>query len=173
MAYYVTLEEAKNQLRVDFDDDDVVIYNIIGAAQNSILNEIKAHQQGLGTVETDGTTALIGSDTTSSSTRFLDYNAGDIIKVDGETERTIATITDDQNLTVTVAFTNSESGLNYTIESSPLEGGVLPLSLKQAILLMIGHLYENREAAMIGVSITKIPYGIEYLVAPYKSWVVK
>ena len=173
MAYYVTLEEAKDHLRVDFDDDDVYIYNLIGTAQTAVLNEIKAHQQGPGTVETDGTAALVGSDTTSSSTKFLQYKAGDFIRVDGETERTIATITDDQNLTVTVAFTNSESGLDYTVESSPLESDVLPLPIKQAILLMVGNLYEHREPVIAGVSVMKIPFSIEYLLAPYKDWVEK
>jgi hypothetical protein len=62
-----------------------------------------------GTVATAGTTALTGT-----STKFLDYRVGDKITVDGETERTIATITSNTALTVTVAFSNTSSGLTFT-----------------------------------------------------------
>ncbi|MCK9461458.1 MAG: hypothetical protein M0R80_17650 [Proteobacteria bacterium] len=55
-----------------------------------------------GTVSTVGTTALTGV-----GTYFLDYEVGDKINVEGETERTIDTITSNTALTVTVAFTNT------------------------------------------------------------------
>lgn len=62
-----------------------------------------------GTVATTGTTALTGT-----GTYFMDYEVGDKISVDGETERTINTITSDTALTVTVAFTNTASSLTFT-----------------------------------------------------------
>ncbi len=62
----------------------------------------------LGTVTTAGTTALVGS-----GTFFTDYRIGDKILIDGETVRTIQTITDDTHLTVTVAFSTSVAGLNF------------------------------------------------------------
>jgi len=62
-----------------------------------------------GTVATAGTTTLTGT-----NTYFTDYAVGDKITVSGETERTIATITSDTSLTVTVAFSNTASGLTFT-----------------------------------------------------------
>lgn len=62
-----------------------------------------------GTVATSGTTTLTGT-----STYFTDYRVGDKITVDGETERTIATITSDTSLTVTVAFSNTASSKTFT-----------------------------------------------------------
>lgn len=62
-----------------------------------------------GTVATTGTTALTGTDT-----YFTDYNVGDKITVDGETVRTIDTIVSDTSLTVTVAFSNTASGVTFT-----------------------------------------------------------
>lgn len=62
----------------------------------------------VGTVATTGTTTLTGT-----NTFFTDYSVGDIITVDGETERTIATITSDTSLTVTLAFSNTDSGLLF------------------------------------------------------------
>jgi hypothetical protein len=62
-----------------------------------------------GTVATTGTTALTGT-----STNFTDYQVGDTILVSGETSRTIATITSDTVLTVSVAFSNTASAKTFT-----------------------------------------------------------
>ena len=61
-----------------------------------------------GTVATTATTALVGT-----GTYFTDFAVGDTITVSGETVRTIATITDDTNLTVTAAFSNTASGKTF------------------------------------------------------------
>lgn len=166
---YVTLEQAKDHLRVNFDEDDEYIEGLISVAETSVLNEIKGHVPGSGTVTTNGTTSLVGD----SDTVFLGLAAGDTIYVTGETARTISTITDNSNLTVTSAFYTSASSLSYYTIPTPLESGVLPKPLYQAMLIMIGHLYANREPVIAGVSISKVPFSLEYLVAPYKTWVVK
>lgn len=62
-----------------------------------------------GTVTTTGTATLTGT-----STFFTDYKVGDTITVSGETARTIATITSDTVLTVTVAFTNTAALKTFT-----------------------------------------------------------
>jgi hypothetical protein len=95
---YVTLEQAKDHLRVDITDDDFYITDLISVAEAAVENEI-------------GTTLL-----------------------------------------------------------SNLESGVLPKPLYQAILLMVGNLYEHREPVIVGVSVVKIPFTLEYLLYPYKSW---
>lgn len=63
----------------------------------------------LGTVATTGTTTLTGT-----GTNFTDYAVGDKLVVSGETVRTIATITSDTVLTVSVAFSNTASGKTFT-----------------------------------------------------------
>jgi hypothetical protein len=166
---YVTLEQAKDHLRVDFDDDDIYIETLIDVAETSVLAEIRGQAAGNGTVTTNGTITLTGD----SDTTFTDYKAGDIIKVKGETNRTVATVTSDSVLTVSLAFSTSDSGLTYMVDYSPLVSGVLPKPIYQAILLMVGQLYENREPVVSGTIVTKIPYTLEYLLAPYKNWVLK
>lgn len=44
----------------------------------------------------------------------------------------------------------------------------LPEDLKRAALLMVAHLYENREAVAIGVTASTLPMAVEYLVQPYR-----
>lgn len=44
---------------------------------------------------------------------------------------------------------------------------VIPQSLRAAILLMLGHLYENREQTT-GIKLEEIPLGIQALIEPYR-----
>lgn len=45
----------------------------------------------------------------------------------------------------------------------------VPKAIKQAILLIIGHLYEHREAA-IEKTLTELPMAVESLLFPYQIW---
>jgi uncharacterized phage protein (predicted DNA packaging) len=95
---YVSLEQAKDHLRVDFDDDDNYIEDLINVAEASVANEI-------------------GS----------------------------------------------------TLASNEVDD-VLPKPLYQGILLLVGHLYNSREPVIIGTGVVKVPFSLEYLLAPYKTW---
>lgn len=48
-------------------------------------------------------------------------------------------------------------------------GGVLPPPLIHAIMLLGGHYYANREA--VGSNTAALPYGVDFLVKPYKRLV--
>lgn len=53
--------------------------------------------------------------------------------------------------------------------STLLEDGVLPDSIRHAILLMLGDLYNNRESVAFAKSY-KVPYDHEYLLSPYVNY---
>ena len=72
--------------------------------------ESEGSHTGIGTVETDGTTTLAGTNTVFERA----FVVGDTISVAGETDRIVASIVSDTELTVTVAFSTSLSGLAYT-----------------------------------------------------------
>jgi hypothetical protein len=164
-AVYTTLVEAKSHLRVDFTDDDTYIAGIQEMAEQYLLNELSGTYTGEGTVTTAAAVALVGHET-----NFADYQVGDIIKVEGETDRTIDAITTDTALTVSLAFTTSVAGLTWEIKTGmPLVGGVLPLPLKHALLLMIEHFYSIRGPVLVGVNAVKVPMSIEALIAPYRN----
>ncbi|MCL7938826.1 head-tail connector protein [Halomonas sp. ATCH28] len=44
---------------------------------------------------------------------------------------------------------------------------VTPPDVRAALLLLIGHLYENREAVVIGTISSEVPLGVQMLLAPY------
>jgi hypothetical protein len=168
MSTYVTLAHAKEHLRVDFTDDDAYIQDLCDLVEVVVLNEIKGSFAGEGTVTTAATTALVGNDS-----NFTDFIVGETVKVDGETVRTIATITDDTHLTVTAPFTTSENSLTWSVnEGMPLESGVVPRPLYHAMLLMIGHFYMNRESVSVS-GLVEIPMSYKMLVAPYKNFTVR
>jgi hypothetical protein len=45
----------------------------------------------------------------------------------------------------------------------------LPAPITQAMLLVVGNLYANREPVAIGVSAVNVPYTFEYLKGLYKN----
>jgi uncharacterized phiE125 gp8 family phage protein len=48
----------------------------------------------------------------------------------------------------------------------------VPASVKQAMLLLIGHFYENREAEVIGQPSNSIKFAAEALLTPNRTWIV-
>lgn len=58
--------------------------------------------------------------------------------------------------------------LNIPLEHL-LKDGVLPASIIQAILLLIGNFYANREPVAYG-TVVKIPYTVDYLLNLYKHY---
>ncbi|MDE9565734.1 head-tail connector protein [Xenorhabdus bovienii] len=71
--------------------------------------------------------------------------------------------------------------LNYTDRKTlhVPEAGVIPPESQalildeaviQAILLLIGHWYENRTAVVVGQSVATLPFAVKALLQPYKRY---
>ena len=164
-AVHITLAQAKKQLNVDFSDDDTYIQQLCDLAEEVVTVEIQGRVLGEGIVETDGTTSLVGSDT-----NFLDFEVGDTINVKDESVRTISVITDNDDLTVSAAFTNTGDGLTYIVNRG-LPASV-PLGLEHAMLLIVAHYYSIREPVVLGLSTNKVPLAFDFLIAPYKYYTI-
>lgn len=170
----ISLSDAKAHLvGVDFTDDDAYISGLCDLVDELILTEIKGSISGRGTLAiTSGVSGITGTDT-----NFLDYTTGygieitdsDGLKIDA-IDRTISTITDNNNLTVSAAFSKGASELNYIINIGI--PNPVPLGLKQAMKLIIAHFYTNREPVLIGTNCVEIPFAYKYLVTPYKQFTI-
>lgn len=90
-----------------------------------------------------------------------------------------------KHLQIDQEFTGDDAYITSLIEVSEdsvskhldiaLEGliarGKLPPAVKQAILLMVGNLYANREPVSYSGTV-KIPYTMEYLIGLYKKYYI-
>lgn len=65
---------------------------------------------------------------------------------------------------VRVAFS-----VGYALTGTPATTCSAPDDLKAAVKLLVAHWYENREDATT-LSLSKIPNGVDALIAPYKLW---
>lgn len=52
----------------------------------------------------------------------------------------------------------------------PLAYADAPAPLREAILSLAAHFYENREASLVGVSASELPFGFHDLVRPFRTW---
>src|SRR5665213_2163141 len=46
----------------------------------------------------------------------------------------------------------------------------VPGALQEAIRQLAAHLYENREASLVGVTSQDLPFGLLDLLTPYRAW---
>jgi len=63
-----------------------------------------------------------------------------------------------------------ESFLGYAIETEYAAPAVVPPALKEAVLQLAAHLYENREAVLVGVNAQALPYGLEDILANFRRY---
>lgn len=90
----------------------------------------------------------------SSAYRFATDNRGPaIVLADGQSWPTTAVRPD----AVSVTFVAGYGG-----------AAAVPASLKAAILLILGSLYEHREQVQIASGVTELPWGVESLIEPFR-----
>jgi uncharacterized phiE125 gp8 family phage protein len=56
----------------------------------------------------------------------------------------------------------------YGSGTSPASADLIPSSIKQAVLLMVGQMYEHRENVIVGQGATEVPMAFEYLLHPHR-----
>jgi hypothetical protein len=67
-----------------------------------------------------------------------------------------------EKISVATAFVESYTGGAVTNAS--------PEPLNEAIRQLAAHLFENREASLVGVTAKELPFGFLDLIAPYRAW---
>lgn len=171
----VTLEEAKGHLRVDHSDDDGLIETIIEAAAGQINGPYGA---GLVLSPQDWELSLDGFPCLIelplwpvSAIKSIQYTdqAGDIQTLDpsvyvSDLSSNPARIARDYNKQwPLVRSVLANVRIEFTAGFD-----TVPADLKQALLLLIGHWYENRDAAIIGTIATDTPFAFNAIVDRYR-----
>jgi len=175
----LSTSEAKSHLRVDISDDDTLIDEYVAAARkyaegmtrrafvaqtwDYTLDGFPVDGIKLPIQPVTSVTYIQYVDSAGATQTFTEGTSPDVTKYDVFTDRPRTLITPKYNLVwpatrvhpgvVTVRFI-----AGYT---------TFPDDLKQAIRLMVGHQYENREALVIGVSVATLPIGVQSFLSPY------
>lgn len=180
----VTLEEAKLHCRIDASatDDDALVADLIIAATRHV--ERITHRRLISQVIEDR------RDEEPSST--WESPVGPVLSIDSVTY--VDTNGTTQTWSSTLYRTDIPAGPTAgPARLEPIFGGIwpqtrhvinaytvrftagygttaasVPYDIKAAIKLLIGHLYENREAVNVGNIVTAVPFTVDSLLWPYK-----
>ncbi len=174
----VTPAEAKAHLRVDNSAEDALIASLIAAA----TTRAERHTQRALLTQT----LELRLDAWPCSRAWLPRPpAASIVSVKwtpyGGTEQTLAgaayalragtepgQLVFDRSLLPgdTLATLATPIAIRYTAGYGA--AAAVPAPIKQAMLLMIGHWYANREAVVIGAGANEVPMGVKWLLDPYR-----
>ena len=72
---------------------------------------------------------------------------------------------------INAAEAHVEQLLGFTLASGFTGSAGVPDDVKEAVLQLTGHFYENREASLVGISAEEIPFGVWQLIGPYREYV--
>lgn len=171
----VTVAEMKRHLRVDIDDDDGFIEGLIAAGRDYLEkvawrafitqtwrlsldgwpagDEIELPRPPLQSV-----TSIVYTDSDNNATTWAASNY--IVDTDSEPGR------------VVLAYGASWPGVTLR-PANPIQityvagygddGSAVPVSYQQALKLLVGHWYENREATIAGTIAREIPLAVDSL----------
>jgi len=173
----VTLQQAKDHLNVDFSDDDSIIELIIQTAREAVENKTgrklitttMGHQRDCfssvmelpHTVQSVSTITYVDTDGVNQTLAATEYDV-DINRTPGRITlaygKTYPATRDKVNA-VTIEYI---TGFGDTAQS-------VPSALQHAMLLLIGHYYENREATA-PININTVPMTVEFLINPYRIY---
>lgn len=170
------LETVKGHLRVDHDDDDVLIEAYIAAACSHI----------------DGPRGVLGKSVWEQTLELrqnvfcgpirLPYGpVSDVVSV-----KYVDTAGIEQTLSDTAYVLSGDSIVLAYDQSWPSHRGdaegvriqyvagydPVPTAIEQALLLLVGHWYANRETVNVGNIVSELPFATQALLAPYVVWSV-
>ena len=153
----VTLESAKLHLRVDSADEDALIAVYITAAEQSAVSLLDRGVYVDGTALTAAKAAAPGALETASAA------------YDAAIEAAQAMTDDALQAAATQAAENAWLKACVTHRQT-MDGMVVNEAIRAAVLLIVGHLFANREDVVAGVSVAQLPNGAEWLLQPYKVY---
>ena len=180
-ALPVTVDEANAQLRLTAPDEGGLIYGLIAAAVDLVgqqAGRVLATETWVASVpcvpSVSGWADLIlPKNPVTGVTAITYYDANDAVQVASladfyvyaDADQTIVRPKNGKSWPATIARADA---ISVTFVAGY---AVLPPALRAAILLVVGHLFENREAVLTGTIASELPLGVQALIDPYRlNW---
>tara|TARA_R110002050_G_scaffold2385_2_gene13909 strand:+ start:2451 stop:3029 length:579 start_codon:yes stop_codon:yes gene_type:complete len=178
----LTTSEVKSHLKVDTTADDTLIDNLIIAATNSCQEytnrffiETEITQYG---DKWSDVAELFKSPVIADLFNILYYDTNGDPQVLATSKYTLDNISEPARLAPAPgeSWPDIIDGLN-AVEVNYKVGTRLAANvdnaIKQALLLTIGHWYQNREAVIVGRQVNEMPMSAKYLLDQYKIQVIR
>ena len=174
----LTLVEAKLHLKVDLSDDDVLVTALIVAARTAVENYLSRSL-----IEQTWRQTFCNWRIQLERPPHIAITEVSYIDVDGDTQTLASTeyqadLSGDQPARVVPAYgaawpdfrTETLNPIAVEFEAGYGDAAEdVPAPIRSAMLLMIGHLYTNREAVNIGNIVNVIPLAVQWLLDPYRT----
>jgi len=154
---FVTLEEAKLHLRVDGIDEDALIGVYIAAAEQMAIALLDRGVYVDGTALGVARAAAPGELDAAIAACEAAVTAAELLS-DADAQDAAIQTAENNLLRANVAYRQTMDGI------------VVNDTIRAAVLLIVGHLFVNREDVVAGVSVAQLPNGAEWLLAPYKVY---
>lgn len=152
----ITLGDVKNYVRIDSDDDNAIITNMITQAriwcENYISRDIVPKNR---TYYMDSTSGLF-------DLPFAPVATIESVTVEGEAATYTEYGLDDLSIELDGGPSNN---VKITYTTAGLNNGLI----KQALLQMVSNLYDNRADFEIGKAVNEIPTNVKSILSGYKT----
>jgi uncharacterized phiE125 gp8 family phage protein len=176
--YPVTVSEAKSHLRIDSSDDDSYISALVGAARNIAENYTNRSFYTQTWVMTlpyfpYGSIELKRGEV-QSITSLKYYDSDNSLQTWDATNYRLDNSSDIGLIEPSDGWPSNVYERSNAVEITYITGWtshtLIPSAIKQACLLIIGHLYENRQDVVIGSQVNEMPQASKYLLDPYRIY---
>jgi uncharacterized phiE125 gp8 family phage protein len=184
----ISLQEAKEHCRIDLDDEDALIGSLIIAARQHV-EDVTGRQLITATwaLTLDGWPWFIDVPkaplltTPAVAITYLDTNgttqtlATTQYRVEASTGPTAGRARIMREYAVvwpTLRSVGNAVTITFTAGYGT-SGDKVPMPIRQAMLLLIGHWYRNRESVNVGNIVSELPQAFDALIGPYRTWALQ
>ena len=173
---------AKTYLKVDISEDDTLIANLIEAATQAAqdyTNRYFINTTLKMVADTWDDIATLYKSPVSSVTNIKYYDSDNSVQTLADTVYFVDSVSKPCQICLKVdqsypslAARKMAVEVNYVVGEGAAASDVNEL-VKSAVLLMVGHWYQNREAVVVGRIASEIPLGAKMLLDQYKIQVCR